>query len=383
VDLSALLRILLTDQVERAKQYGAQVGALAEDETRASHRDRCVTDIERALKACRALLDDPRLGTGLHGEMQLRQLQVEARRLGSVAFLLPILERFNDHDAILTALARRIAAEGTIALEQPLVTSANVGYYGASPDLALVVAPSLSRIVAIEIPDLVHELLHLFWHGREGDSAELLRIALRYFRQAGENALREDRPPRQREAIEFGRLSWVENTGEPWLLELACDAGASFVCGPAYAWQNLRLCAAASEPIYGYGAFQRASHPPAAARMMVMLSVVHGLELTSDADALGAAWNTLLTGLGAAKPDYYDEYCPHELADEVARRVGDLCADAGVRAFSRQESRGVCGPIVQICDEAWRLFISDPESYPEWEARVDERLRLELSAGTP
>jgi hypothetical protein len=172
---------------------------------------------------------------------------------------------------------------------------------------------------------------------------------------------------RERVVSTLGESRFSEMAARHWLehgvSEIACDAIAAWVTGPAYAWQHVRWCWGRKEGKSVY--LDSDYHPPEHARLEVVLRVLEHLGERSEIDELKRVWNKVI-----GEPDGGDEAVQEngawartyptvlvgELTDEVVRG----CGRVGIRAYASDlPSDDPC----RRFNDAWRDMRTDPSAF--------------------
>src|SRR5208282_2655746 len=145
------------------------------------------------------------------------------------------LSRFSSEDEKLSSLSERICKEVGIA-DIPIVLAASSQYYSAIPEYGLIFTPPIDSQTLLNLPDLYHELAHhLDGRGRVLVGPRFESALESYVDRAEDEIARLSRPIDLRDFRH--RIAFWQD----WRLEVASDAFATLLVGPAYAWANLHL----------------------------------------------------------------------------------------------------------------------------------------------
>ena len=155
-------RNLLEDLRDRVVALQARVADATADPDLTAHAN----DVQRALgridATARRMLADPSLG---RPELD-RQHRAVYQRLNENVFILesfmvPPIERFNQHDRRLTRLVRKLGEQINWPMPTPLVVADSNSYYMTFPSFQLMKVPAGESQTMLAYPDLVHEMTHI------------------------------------------------------------------------------------------------------------------------------------------------------------------------------------------------------------------------------
>jgi hypothetical protein len=168
----------------------------------------------------------------------------------------------------------------------------------------------------------------------------------------------------------------------PWHIEFVADCVATYVCGPAYGWQHIRLGAQAGaiparawHPAEPPADARAVTHPADAARMMVILGVLHRSGEADGADRLEAEWATVTADAGAP-PERFAVTYPDALLSAMVDATVDWCRTTGLVPFGASRDEAV----VRHIADAWQRQLSDPAAFAGEEATRVRRLRRLVKA---
>ena len=112
-------------------------------------------------------------------------------------------------------------------------------------EMDIIMTPQTQTGDLLALPDFYHELAHfVVFRQRSILEIRLFGLIHKFFA----NSLRRERQQGLQEAsrkiMEDNYMLWIGS----WHVESACDTVATFWCGPAYGWANLRLSATRGDP---------------------------------------------------------------------------------------------------------------------------------------
>jgi hypothetical protein len=322
----------------------------------------------------RESLEDPDTATE-HYQTYLRYSRI---LFACEHFDLPVIQRWGEDDQQITAMCWSLLDQVGWMFPHPHVSAFSNDYYWALPPRNIIGVPANEHERLLGIGDLAHEIGHLAVASKETILVrDTLERVSEYVKRAAVSSPADIEDPVEEFFVEMN-LSWRE-----WVQELICDAFATYLTGPAYALQNLRLCCmrellpSAFEIPYGQ------DHPADDARMRVVLHVLRMLDLERDAASIGERWQEMLDAVGATPSSLYAHIYPDELLEVTARNVHTGCQELGLRAYDPTITQDCDVP--RLANAAWECLLLQPESYSEWEtqATADCRARWAMSPAAP
>lgn len=373
--MEAFLRGLLRDLARQCDVIRTRLAANQSDPDVADHALGAYRVVETVRREVLALLDDrvswvPEL---LPNYLRLYKRWHEVVDLVE-KYPLPFIERYGPLDRRLTHLTRRLAEQVRWPLPPPLVAAFSHQYYWTIDAFNLIGAPATEGTSLLGLPDLCHELGHILLLHHEaillGTFAQEL---LTYIEEERQQAAAGQRPPDY--SALYGRLlaAW----SEWWTREFAADMVATYLVGPAFVRQHVRLCAGVSQSAYLPTWDDMVTHPADDARMRAAVIVLRAVGDLTAADETTTLWSAYLTIGGESKPAEYDICYPESLLRSLATHVVAGCRALGIRSFDRPSDPPPTD-IPNLLVDAWQRLDRDSEHYPEWERYALEALWREL-----
>jgi hypothetical protein len=292
----------------------------------------------------------------LHLDLSRNLLQFEQ-------FDVPLISRWSEADRLMTEMCHALLSQVGWPFDRPLVACFSTEYYWAHPVRKIIGVPANEERRLLAVGDLGHELGHLaFVENSLQFAGPVLVEVARYVQgqlASPPAGLLDD--PR----VFFGdvTLAW-----RGWLQEFGCDAFATYLLGPAFAWQHLRLAcmddAAAMffDPV-GFGD----DHPADDARMRVALIMLRELGHDAQADEIEIRWADLLQVVAAGPTSAYAAAYPDALLRAVAMRVKAHCESLGLRPY---DPTAADDDVARVVNEAWEQLHADPDGYAAWESEA-------------
>jgi hypothetical protein len=293
-------------------------------------------------------------------------------------FAVPILLRYDDRDHqcfnMIKALTREIGYPNELL---PTVTTTSEQYYWTQPDLRIVGVPAGDLDGGIlGWPDLLHEIGHLLLAARPAFLAGFTPAVNRYFREQHDRLADLGGHKKDNQWLAIAQIKWGEKQEGTWRVELTADLIATYLVGPSYGWQHIRLTAGqGSDPYYPSPGNNIEDHPADQARLDAVLAMLRLLEMNRKAEKIEAQWSGLLElGLYAQLPPGYELYYPSSLIQKLAEIVLAGCRQNALIPCAIHDRHSNPG-VVPLIDQAWQEFNHDPANYPTWEGQAITRLK--------
>jgi hypothetical protein len=367
--MASLLRDLLLDLKRRANylcdELVAPNSSLSPEF--AAHQAAVVERTRRAGVAVERMLHDPDLSNS-----QLEpNFFIDFKRLSELLLniedsSLLILKRYSDADRLLSAILQRICGEVGYKEPAPLCGALSFQYFQALVGMDIVMTPQTQANDLLSLPDLYHELAH-FVVFRQRATFELgaLTVIHRFFENALRKGEQQGLPAASLESIRDNHVLWAGD----WQVEFLCDMIATFWCGPAYGWANLRLSATRGDPYH-----EVSTHPADDARRIGIESMLKLIGESAAADQINKKWEELKRLSPSTQPSGYIKRYPSALLIELATAVFQSCGESGFLSFAEQKKSSATLLVGRTINEAWSAFAADAESFPEHETAVLDAL---------
>ncbi len=182
----------------------------------------------------------------------------------------------------------------------------------------------------------------------------------------------EQRPLQYRSLYDLLLMQWKD----AWVLEFVADMVATYLVGPAFGWQHLRLCTGNSQAVYYPGLNDMAEHPADEARLRGIIAVLEQMGASEAVDRVQALWDHYLAVCGETLPPDYEVCYPQVLIEALAQRTVEVCRTLSLQGFDAPGTSG--GNIPSLLNEAWERFLADPQTYADWERSQLETLWRDL-----
>ncbi len=270
-------------------------------------------------------------------------------------FELPVIMRWDEPDRQITEMCSAMLDQVGWHLPRPLVGTVSHDYYMALASRSLIFAPVNEHERLLAIGDLAHELGHL---ALERNRAVLIRDT-----PQGVIALAKALAGASAEGSQ--RAFQINTAWLRWLTEFVCDGVATYLTGPAFALQNLRLCGIEDLLLNVFDIHEAGAHPPDDARMQVALHMLRLLGLEERATSIAELWSEALAVAGVTPDNDYIQLFPEDLLELTMRNVQTGCSELGLRPYSSQIIESC--DVTRVANEAWEKLLADPANYAGWE----------------
>ena len=368
--MASLLLDLLFDLRRRASHISDELEGMSgglSPEFEAHYGD-VVERTRRASEAVEDMLHDPDLSD--------RQLEpnffIVFKRLTELLLniedsSLLILKRCSDADRLLSAILRRICLEVGYKDPPPLCGALSFQYFQALVGMDIVMTPQTQAADLLSLPDLYHELAHFVVFRKRADfEVRALAVIHRFFENSLRKANQQGLPGASLDSIRSNHALWSGY----WFVEFVCDMIATFWCGPAYGWANLRLSATRGDPYP-----EVSTHPADDARRLGIDCMLRLIGESAAADQVNEKWEELKRLSPSSQPQGYTKRYPPDLLAQLASEIFEACRQSGFLSYKEQKDRGASESVLNTIDEAWRMFVRDAGRFPEHATQALNDLR--------
>lgn len=246
--MTSLLDDLLLDLKRRGDYVLLELDAAGRNlpEDFQLHKSGMFDRVKRAVATVEQMLRDPDLS-----DPQLEpNFFIVYKRLSELILnvedsTLLILKRYSDDDRFLSSLIRQMCREVGYEDPPPLCGALSFQYFQALVGMDIIMTPQTQAYELLSLPDLYHELSH-FVVFRQRDAFEVPVLALihGFFAELMRKGRQRGLPQASLQSIRESHALWAAE----WKVEFMCDMIATYWCGPAYGWANVRLSATRGDP---------------------------------------------------------------------------------------------------------------------------------------
>jgi len=158
-----------------------------------------------------------------------------------------------------------------------------------------------------------------------------------------------------------------------WFEEILCDAFATFLVGPAYAWSWIHIVSKINDDVFFFDNEIYRDHPSDEARFRFMIQCLRLSGFTEEANQLESVWHSLIFVSGKRGKPNYDLAFPNNLFSKLAIQIKTglennnfiLCSPAILSKLPNTS-------ITKSLNDAWEIFWKSPDGFFKFE---DERIK--------
>ena len=334
--MQEFLRALLYDWERRCATLRDRLSGIPADPDVRDHALGGYQVVERARRDTVRLLEDPSLGASalLANHLQTYRRGDELATLVE-SDLLPFVERYSESDRRLTRLCRCLLEQVHGSLPAPLVVALSSQYYWTQPVFNLICVPAAEETSFLGLPDLCHELGHiLFLHHEPTLVGNFVEQLAEYILQEQRWVDTDQRPPQYRSLYDVLFSQWRD----AWIQEFVSDMIATYLVGPAFRWQHVRLCAGRSQGAFYPSLGETAQHPADEARLCGIEAVLGQIGMADVSSRIRALWNRYVDVSRESMPADYPLCYSQSLIESLAQNMVEGCRSLGLRSYSDRPS---------------------------------------------
>ena len=343
----------------------------------------CLIHLDSIQAELQSLAQETVVDTTLQTPLRVRRFKRIVEHLNSVEGIgVFALSRISPDDSFLNRLIARICREIAFPLPSPTASHISQDYFQIYPSFDLLCVPLLESRFLLHLPDIYHELCHLFHHGPHIDLPELETYQtayvgsqfemVRHFRGEIVAAERLRKPAGLRDQLELWMTSWSKY----WMQEFFCDLFAVSTAGPAFAWSHYHLCVERGGDPFETPLESVTTHPADDARMRAALLMLTALGFEAEAKQIEGTWRDYLEIMDYSPAPEYRQCYPEILLSGTVSAAQEGIEGSGVVTAEPD----ALVPGVALLNDAWQKFWQAPQSYQAWEAEQLEALRTTLDA---
>lgn len=291
------------------------------------------------------------------------------------SYHLPFIERYNASDKRLNSLCRSLLQQVRWPLPPPLICAFSREYYWTIGLFSLICVPATEETTLLGLPDLCHELAHiLLLHHEDALVGDFTQELVRYVQDERQRVDHQRRPPEYLRLYDLLLAQWRDH----WIQEFVSDMVATYVTGPAFGWQHIRLFAGSVQAAYFPSFGEDAEHPSDEARLRAILAVLNQVGANEASMRIRNQWDYYLSLNPDPAPIDYQVCYPQTLIESLARKTVSGCQALGLRQFHADMDPGAKRDLVLMMNHAWERFLTEPVSYIGWETQELQALWREL-----
>lgn len=298
-------------------------------------------------------------------------------------FAIPVMLRYDDRDRYATRLIKSLMIEiGCPPELAPIASATSSQYYWAKPELRVISMPAGDIGGILGWPDLLHEIAHILLTTWPDFLKAFAPIVRNHFKRKRQDIADIGGGEHDNRWLLNAQMKWGQREEATWQIEMAANLIATYVVGPSFGWQHLRLFINHSNtPFSPSPGDPLVEHPADQAQLDGILMMLSLLNLDQERQNIAKRWSEILTVGGYSQaPQGFDLYYPHEILAGITQTVFDSCKTHKLVAFTDRQKNA--SQWITLIDQAWHRFNTAPANYSQWEAetlsRVDGKLKKAL-----
>jgi len=245
-------------------------------------------------------------------------------------------------------------------------------YYWAHPVFEIIALPFGEENNLLNLPDLYHEIGHLIFKQYPNIvDAKFLPVLHSYF--DGEINRSYDEKTHEHYVPFF--LEKQKRWEEYWIEEFTCDMIATYLCGPAFAWTNMKMSALSNSNNAIYA--DSPSHPSDESRMRAVFMMLNKTGFAYDCDKTTKSWKQFLTYTNNPKQPDYKFIFPDLLLQQLTDIVFDYCKEIDLATYREQVITHET-PISKIVNNAWIELRNQPFEFEKIQREMIEGIKKSL-----
>jgi hypothetical protein len=270
-----------------------------------------------------------------------------------------VISNYGDPEIYFNRKVARIYDEIRHLSIPPLITtiSNSENYYWAHPVFEIIALPFGEENNLLNLPDLYHEIGHLICKQYPDIvDAKFKPLLQTYFAQEIDRSYDEKT---HEHYVPFFK-SKLKRWEEYWIEEFTCDMIATYLCGPAFAWANMKMSALSNGANAIYT--DNPSHPSDESRMRAVFMMLNKTGFAHGCQEISDSWEMFLTHTNNPKHPDYKYIFPDELLSALTEIVFDYCKGIDLATYQEQTSDGK-NPISKTVNDAWNELHQNPAEF--------------------
>lgn len=256
----------------------------------------------------------------------------------------------------------------------PIITtiSNSENYYWAHPIFEIIALPYGEENNLLNLPDLYHEIGHLIYKQYPNIvKVNISTVLHKYFTEQIERSYDEKTHDHYVPFLTAKQKRWEDY----WIEEFTCDMIATYLCGPAFAWANMKMSALSngSSAIYA----DSPSHPSDESRMRAVFLMLDKTGHGDECQRIKLSWEQFLNYTNNPKHPDYKFVFPDEILKALTEIVFDYCRGIDLSPYSEQISVHKT-PISKIVNDAWAQLLTEPIEFTKFQKEKIEAIKASM-----
>lgn len=322
------------------------------------------------------LLNDPDFGANYLLKNQIQQYRRYSEILSIIEIEpITVLDQYNDRDYYLYCFLRLFCQQIGYPEKSPLVSTHSTDSFFVDLSSEIIHLPLCEDCFLLAIPDLIHELGHLFYDRNYIEIEQSFNTHLNKYIEKEKNKAKDENSSKSyQKKFDSLRQAWMQE----YIIEFSCDIFATYLVGTAYAWSNLRLILESNDQIYHPGFGKYSTHPANEARMRAILITLEELQGSSSKETIVKQWEGFKAQVFTQEKEMEYDYCyPNPLLGELAKIIINLCQSNNLIPYHQHFQTD--NNLSWIMQQAWIEFHKDPQAYPDWETKKIEEIKTNIN----
>ena len=320
------------------------------------------------LDAIELKLTNPTLSDPNYADSHLADYRIWVRYVNDVeTIFLPLCDLWDEDAEEMQGVLSGVCDESRLPAD---VRRPVIALYGSEYQVGLITgiiyAPRMERHFLLHLPDLYHELGHLIvikhW---EVLWVQIARAIANHFDPLIQRGRAVSDPMWHDGTYQTSLDRWRDK----WIVEFTCDIIGTLLCGPAYAWAHLHLCASHDMSVYQGGE----THPADHARFQLIAAALDHLGEAEQREHFSEKWESFTSTLNQPIPAAFATSYPSTLLGLLVRDVHDGLVTLGMRIYDAAAPEAA--PTAALLNQAWAAFWDNPQGYRQWEIATNGRLQ--------
>ncbi len=270
-------------------------------------------------------------------------------------------------------LIAQIQKESNIPLTIASVASFSTDSFFYAPKTHVIFVPAAEHLFLQLIPILYHELGHYVSghvnHLRLSKLKEKVancRISInRHYSDILKRELLETHS-KEHLKITFAIMNKWKGS---WFEEIFCDAFATFLVGPAYAWSWVHIVTKMNDDVFYFNEKVYLEHPSHEARFRFIIRCLTISGFEKEVEDLKKVWNSLIFVSGkTGSPDYFVAF-PDKLFEEISNLIKTGLEENNFELASPKKFETTNG-ISKSLNEVWKYFWNSPDDFLQFEEKI-------------
>lgn len=286
-----------------------------------------------------------------------------------------VIENYGEPEIYFNKKIVRIYDEIRHLSVPPIITtiSNSENYYWAEPIFEIIALPYGEENNLLNLPDLFHEIGHLICKQYPNIVKPNFNPALtQYFNSEIDRSYDEKTHEHYVPFLQKKLKRWEEY----WIEEFTCDMIATYLCGAAFAWANMKMSALSngSNAIF----YDSPQHPSDESRMRAVFLMLDKMGHQEECKRIKASWQQFLAHTNNPKHPDYKYIFPDALLQNLTDIVFDYCKGIDLATYDEQIANHQ-NPISKIINDCWQNLLNDPHNFERLQKEMIESLRQSLN----